>query len=390
MELNNPISRLSGSAPIKKQSEHYFFQLPHYAEMLEEWTKKQHLQPEVANKLQEWLKGGLQPWDISRDSPYFGFKIPGTEDKYFYVWLDAPIGYMASFKKLCKQREDLDFADYWHPHSQTELYHFIGKDIINFHGLFWPAMLKGSGFRSPTAIFTHGFLTIDGKKMSKSRGTLISARDYLTHLDEEYLRYYFAAKLNAHSEDIDLNLNDFTTRINADLVGKVVNIASRCAGFINKHFELTLSSHLDNEALLNSIAQQQTVIAELYEGRQFSHVVRKIMALADEVNHYIAEKQPWKLIKEVSADKQQVQAICTTALNALRQLMIYLKPILPKMAANTEAFLNCAPLMWQDIDHPLLNHQIRPFKTLMKRIEAKHIEALQQAADNNDSSTQIK
>jgi methionyl-tRNA synthetase len=368
-ELKNPKSAVSGATPVLKQSEHYFFQLGHYTEMLRQWTEAGHLQEPVKNKLKEWLGQGLADWDISRDKPYFGFKIPGTEDKYFYVWLDAPIGYMASFKNLCNKGDSkLNFDEYWNKDSKTELYHFIGKDIIYFHGLFWPAMLHGANLRTPTAITAHGFLTVDGQKMSKSRGTFIQARTYLKYLDPEYLRYYFAAKLSNSVDDIDLNFEDFMMRVNADLVGKVVNIASRSAGFIYKKFDGMLSHCIAEPELLAALQTASDSIAEAYEHHEYSRAVRMIMELADSVNQYIDAEKPWALAKEEEqADK--VHEVCSMALNLFRILMVYLKPILPVMAEKVEAFFNIEPLIWADVEKPLTDHRINRFQPLMQRIE---------------------
>lgn len=373
-ELINPISAISGATPIDKESEHYFFDLPKYESLLREWTRKGHLQTEVANKLDEWFDSGLKQWDISRDAPYFGFPIPGAQDKYFYVWLDAPIGYMASFTKYCNEH-GVSFDEYWKHDSTTELYHFVGKDIVYFHALFWPALLAGSGHRLPTAIFTHGFLTVNGQKMSKSRGTFIEARAYLDHLNPEYLRYYFAAKLNGRVEDLDLNFEDFTNRINADLVGKVVNIASRCAGFINKRFDNQLAGELSEPALYDALLSSREVIIDAYVQRDYAKAVRLIMECADKVNQYIDAQKPWVLAKE-EATLPLVQGICTMGLNLFRILITYLKPILPSMAEASEQFLNCAPHDWQSPDVPLLNHAIHSFTPLMMRVEKDKIEAL--------------
>lgn len=379
-ELKNPKSAVSGATPISKESEHYFFQLEHYTEMLQQWTEAGHLQEPVKNKLKEWLEQGLVDWDISRDKPYFGFKIPGTEDKYFYVWLDAPIGYMAAFKNLCNNEDsNLAFDDYWNKDSKAELYHFIGKDIIYFHGLFWPAMLHGAGLRTPTAITAHGFLTVDGQKMSKSRGTFIQARTYLNHFDPEYLRYYFAAKLSNGVDDIDLNFEDFMLRVNSDLVGKVVNIASRSAGFIYKKFDGLLSHCIAAPDLLEKLQNSADTIAEFYENHEYSRAVRLIMELADSVNQYIDAEKPWVLAKE-AGQEDKVHEVCSMALNLFRILMIYLKPILPTMAENVEAFFNIEALQWSDIQTPLMDHQINRFKPLMQRIEAEKIEALRDDA----------
>lgn len=377
-ELKNSYSVVSGAKPIEKESEHYFFKLADFEDMLKEWTRGGHLQPEVANKLDEWFEAGLREWDISRDAPYFGFEIPGHPGKYFYVWLDAPIGYMASFKNFCDKR-GLDFDAYWQEGSDTELYHFIGKDIIYFHALFWPAMLHGAGFRKPTTIHAHGFLTVNGQKMSKSRGSFIQARTYLDNLNPEYLRYYFAAKLGAGVDDIDLNLEDFTLRVNADLVGKVVNIASRCAGFISKRFGGKLSEELSEPQLFRQFADASEAIAEHYEQREFSRAVREIMKLADKANQYIDEKQPWVVAKEEDRE-QELQDICSMGINLFKVLITWLRPILPGTTADAEAFLKVAPLQWDDATKPLLGHEINKFKPLMTRIDPKKIEAMLEAS----------
>ena len=373
-ELIDPKSAISGATPIQKDSLHMFFKLPDFQALLEEWTRSGSLQPEIANKLAEWLEAGLQEWDISRDAPYFGFQIPGTENKYFYVWLDAPIGYMASFKNLCQKTDSLDFDHYFNKDSSTELYHFIGKDIINFHGLFWPAMLHCADFRTPTAVYAHGFLTVNGKKMSKSRGTFIKAGTYLRHLQPEYLRYYFAAKLNNRVEDLDLNLADFVQRVNADLVGKVVNIASRSAGFITKKHDGILSDTVTEPELIAQFVAAKTEIGDFYENREFGKAIKAIMALADIANQYIADQEPWALAKQEGTE-QQVQDICSTGLNLFRMLMIYLQPIVPDMTASAGNFLN-APMTWQNLEAPLVGHQINKFKPLMTRIEAATIESM--------------
>ena len=373
-ELIQPKSAISGATPIQKDSTHLFFKLPDFEKLLKDWTRSGSLQSEIANKLAEWLDAGLQEWDISRDAPYFGFEIPGQKDKFFYVWLDAPIGYMASFKHLCDRTTALDFDHYWNKNSTTELYHFIGKDIINFHGLFWPAMLYAANFRTPTAVYAHGFLTVNGQKMSKSRGTFIKAGTYLRHLHPEYLRYYFAAKLNNKVDDLDLNLEDFVQRVNSDLVGKVVNIASRSAGFISKKFDGQLSPVVSEPELLKAFATEQHAIAEYYEKREFGKAIKAIMALADQANQYIADKEPWVLAKQEGTE-QQVQDICSTGLNMFRMLMIYLTPVLPMMAENVTKFLN-DDLAWSNLDTPLINHSIEKFKPLMTRIDASQIEAM--------------
>jgi methionyl-tRNA synthetase len=373
-DLLNAVSAISGATPIEKESEHYFFDLPRYEQLLKEWTRRGHLQTEVANKLDEWFAAGLKQWDISRDAPYFGFPIPGSVDKYFYVWLDAPIGYMASFKKYCDE-QGASFDEFWGKDSTTELYHFVGKDIVYFHALFWPAILAGSDHRLPTAIYTHGFLTVNGQKMSKSRGTFIEARAYLDHLNPEYLRYYFAAKLNGRVDDLDLNFDDFTNRVNADLIGKVVNIASRCAGFINKRFDNQLSASLGEPELYRRLVTERDSIIEAYVQRDYARAIRQIMECADQVNQYIDTHKPWVLAKEPER-LADVQIICTMGLNLFRILMTYLKPVLPQMAAASEQFLNCEPLTWGSIDKPLLNHTINAFVPLMMRVEKEKIDAL--------------
>ncbi len=373
-EIKNPRSVISGAMPIEKDSEHYFFDLPQFEKELKDWTKAGHLQEEVSNKLAEWFEQGLQQWDISRDKPYFGFKIPGTGDKYFYVWLDAPIGYMASFKKLC-DNSDLEFDDFFAKGSDTELYHFIGKDIVYFHALFWPATLIGSDFRTPNAIFAHGFLSVNGQKMSKSRGTFIQARTYLETLNPECLRYYYAYKLSAKIDDIDLNLEDFKQRVNSDLVGKVVNIASRSASFVVKKFDKELSKDCIEQGLYDEFVSASSEIAGHYEDRNFGQAMRSIMKLADKANQYIDEKKPWQLAKE-EGKMQEVHEITSLAINLFRVLMTYLKPVLPEMAEKSEAFLNIDSLNWNDIKRPLLGHQINKFKPLMTRIEDEQIEAM--------------
>lgn len=373
-DLLDAVSAISGAKPIEKDSEHYFFDLPRYEELLREWTTNGHLQQEVANKLNEWFAAGLKQWDISRDAPYYGFPIPGTTDKYFYVWLDAPIGYMASFKKYATE-QGLSFEEYWKEGSTTELYHFVGKDIVYFHALFWPALLAASGHRTPTAVFTHGFLTVDGQKMSKSRGTFIETRTYLDHLHPEYLRYYFAAKLNGRVDDLDLNFDDFVSRVNADLVGKVVNIASRCAGFINKRFSNQLSASLEQPDLYQELLTMRELIIESYTSRDYAKAIRNVMECADKVNQYIDAHKPWVLAKEES-QLPQVHAICTMGINLFRILMTFLKPVLPMMSQAAEEFLNCSPLNWASIDKPLLDHSVKPFQPLIMRIEKEKIEAM--------------
>jgi len=378
-ELKNPISAVSGATPIEKESEHLFFKLTDFEKMLQDWIGAGHLQEEIANKLQEWFKDGLQEWDISRDAPYFGFEIPNTENKYFYVWLDAPIGYLASFKNLCDRSDGLEFDEYWSEDSQAEVYHFIGKDIVNFHGLFFPAMLSGANFRTPTAIWAHGFLTVDGQKMSKSRGTFIKARTFLDHLNPEYLRYYFAAKLGNTVTDLDLNLEDFRLRVNSDLVGKVVNIASRNAGFIKKKFNATLAEQLDKPELFEQFAKRGETIASCYENREYSKAIREIMQLADLANQYIDEHKPWQMIKE-AGQEEKVHAVCSMGINLFRQLVIYLYPVLPEMANASATFLNAPCDNWSDAQTPLLSHQINKFKPLMTRVEEDKINAMIEAS----------
>ncbi len=378
-ELGEPRSLISGATPVLNDSEHYFFDLGKYTDFLKAWLADGHVQPEVANKLQEWLADGLRPWDISRDAPYFGFVIPGTKDKYFYVWMDAPIGYMASFKHYAASHDEIDFDDYWGADSDAELHHFIGKDIVNFHALFWPAVLDASGFRTPTRIHTHGFVTVDGKKMSKSRGTFVNASTYLAHLKPEYLRYYYAAKLNGTVDDIDINLDDFVARVNSDLVGKVVNIASRCAGFITKHFDGRLAGSLHDPALFERFTAAAAGIAERYEKGDTARAVREITALADQANQYIAEHAPWAMIKE-DGRRDEVQAVCSQGINLFRVLMVYLKPILPQLAADSEAFLQIEPLTWRDLETPLLDHGIAPFKALFARMEKDAVDNMIEAS----------
>ena len=379
MELKQPRSTLSGAAPEIRESEHYFFDLPRYTDFLREWLSSGAVQPEVANKLVEWLDAGLKPWDISRDAPYFGFLIPGTTDKYFYVWMDAPIGYMASFRNYARQHNDVTFDEFWLPGGDTELHHFIGKDIINFHALFWPSVLHGAGFRTPTRIHTHGFITVDGTRMSKSRGTFINAATYLEYLNPEYLRYYYATKLSGSIDDMDINLDDFVVRVNADLVGKVVNIASRCAGFINKQFDGRLAADLHDPKLWQEVTGAAGKIAAWYEADETSRAVREITRLADLVNQYIAAHAPWKLMKE-GGQRDRVQAVCSMGLNLFRVIIIYLKPILPKMSADAEAFLNIPALTWKDLQTPLLDHRINPFRPLFRRMEKSDLDRVLEAS----------
>jgi len=384
-DLIDPVSVLSGTAPVKRDSEHYFFRLSKYEDTLKAWMKSADLDKNVVAKLKEWFEAGLRDWDISRDAPYFGFRIPDTEDKYFYVWLDAPVGYPASFKNLCDRRGDLDFDEYWQPGHDTEVHHFIGKDIINFHGLFWPAMLQSAGLRAPTAIYAHGFLTVNGTKMSKSRGTFIKASTYLEYLDAEYLRYYFAAKLNASVDDIDLNLEDFVARVNSDLIGKLVNIASRCAGFISKRFDGQLADSLDDPELFVAFAAESEIIAEHYERREYSKAMRIVMSLADKANRYIENKKPWVMIKDDSS-ADAVQTVCTQGLNMFRTLMVYLTPVIPSIAADTQALFREDPWSWDAATTPLLAHSISKYKPLLTRIEQSQVDKMVEESKQPDTA----
>jgi methionyl-tRNA synthetase len=388
-ELKNPYSAVSGATPVLKTSEHYFFRLGECADFLRDWTSgnttradgvvQPHLQPESLNKMNEWIGGGLQDWDISRDAPYFGFEIPDAPGKYFYVWLDAPIGYMASFKKLCAQL-NLDFDAWFKPDTDTEMYHFIGKDILYFHALFWPATLKFSGMRAPTGVFAHGFLTVDGQKMSKSRGTFITAKSYLEcGLNPEWMRYYIAGKLNSRIEDIDLNLGDFVARVNSDVVGKYVNIASRAAGFITKRFGGKLADSVQDETrLLGNIAAEADNIAAAFEAREYAKALREIMGIADVVNAYVDANKPWELAKQ-EGQEARLHEVCTVLINAFRLLTIYLKPVLPKVAQDVEAFLDVAPLQWTDAQQPLLGHTIKSYQHLMQRVDPVLVDKLIEA-----------
>lgn len=386
-DLKDPKSAISGATPVLKDSQHFFFKLPDFQAMLQTWTRSGTLQDAVANKIAEWLDAGLQQWDISRDAPYFGFEIPDEPGKYFYVWLDAPIGYMASFKNLCARRPELDFDAFWGKDSTAELYHFIGKDIVNFHALFWPAMLEGAGYRKPTGINVHGYLTVNGQKMSKSRGTFIKARTYLDHLSPEYLRYYYAAKLGKGVDDLDLNLDDFVQKVNSDLVGKVVNIASRCAGFIHKGNAGVLVAGNAAPELTDAFLAATPSIAEAYEARDFARAMREIMGLADRANAWIADKAPWSLAKQ-EGKQDEVQAVCALGINLFRQLIIFLKPVLPLLAADAEAFLNVAPLTWNDHATLLANHQLNEFKPLMTRIDPVKVQAMTDASKEDLTASQ--
>ena len=378
-DLINPVSALSGAEPVDKDSSHLFFQLGHFEALLTDWINSGQLQPPIANKLKEWLEAGLQDWDISRDAPYFGFEIPGYPEKYFYVWLDAPIGYMASHEALCREQGD-DFDAYWLTGGDTELYHFIGKDIVNFHGLFWPAMLDAAGLRQPTAVYAHGFLTVNGVKMSKSRGTFILADTYLNHLDPEYLRYYYAAKLSSGVDDIDLNLDDFVQRVNSDLIGKVVNIASRCAGFLRKKFDNQMSVTCAEPELVRSFIDAGDQIAALYETREFNRAMREIIALADRANQYIDDRKPWVMAKDETL-ASEVQAVCSVGINLFRALATYLKPVLPAMTEKSEAFLQCS-LDWTALEAPLVAHELAPFEPLLQRVDGDVVSVMVEASKN--------
>ena len=384
-ELIDPKSIFSGATPELRGSDHYFFDLGRYTDFLKEWTRSGAVQPEIANKLAEWLDDGLRAWDISRDAPYFGFTIPGTTDKYFYVWMDAPIGYMASFQNLCDQGNDLNFDDFWAADSSAEVHHFIGKDIVNFHALFWPAVLDGANFRTPTKVHTHGFLTVDGTKMSKSRGTFILSKTYLDHLSPEYLRYYYAAKLNGSADDLDLNLEDFVARVNADLVGKVINIASRTAGFLVKQFDGVLADTVHDEALMAQFHAQVEPIAALFEAGDTAKAMREVTALADAANQYIAKHEPWNMAKDPE-QRDAVQLVCSQGINMFRCLAIFLKPVLPEMAEKAEAFLNVEPLAWADAEAPLLGHTISKFKPMLQRIETAQIDKMVEASKQRESA----
>ncbi|MEX1032068.1 MAG: methionine--tRNA ligase [Cellvibrionaceae bacterium] len=382
-QLINPVSVLSGAAPVSKESEHFFLTLGEFTDYLRQWTRADHLQPEVANKVAEWLDAGLQEWDISRDAPYFGFEIPDQPGKFFYVWMDAPIGYIASFKNYC-DKNGLDWEKWWKPDSKTEVHHFIGKDIINFHALFWPCMLTSAGFRTPTKIAVNGFLTVNGAKMSKSRGTFIDARTYLDHLDPEYLRYYYAAKLSSNVDDLDLNLDDFLQRVNSDLVGKVINIASRSAKFVEKTGG-TLSTRIDDAPLWERFVSASERIATHYDAREFSRAMREIMELADLANEYVSRKEPWKMIKAES-QQQATNEVCSLAINMFRVLATYLAPVLPGLAEKTQTFLN-AELSWQSAPQWLGDHSIGKFKPLMVRVEKDKVDAVVEASKDTLEST---
>ncbi|WHI50621.1 methionine--tRNA ligase [Microbulbifer sp. MLAF003] len=385
-ELIDPVSAISGATPVEKESEHFFFTLPAFTEFLRDWTRSGTLQDEVANKLAEWLEEGLQEWDISRDAPYFGFEIPDAPGKYFYVWLDAPIGYMASLKNYC-DKNGSDWLDYWKKDSNAEVYHFIGKDIVNFHALFWPAMLDSADFRTPNKVCVHGFLTVNGKKMSKSRGTFINARNYLDHLNPEYLRYYFAAKLTAGVDDLDLNLDDFIAKVNSDLVGKVVNIASRTAKFVSKAGG-KLATELADEKLWDQFIEAAPRVANYYEQREYARAMRDIMALADAANAWIADKAPWSLAKQEGAESE-VLAICSQGVNMFRALITWLAPVLPNTAQKAAEFLNSG-LEWNSAITPLVDHEINKFKPLLQRVEKTQVDAVMDAAKESLAQLQAE
>ncbi len=380
-ELGIPRSLLSDATPVLKKSVHYFFDLAKYHDFLTEWLSSGTVQSEVANKLDEWLSTGLKAWDISRDAPYFGFVIPGTQDKYFYVWMDAPIGYMASFRNYVDS--DATFDEFWAHDATSEVHHFIGKDIVNFHALFWPSVLKGSGFRTPTRIHTHGFVTVDGTKMSKSRGTFINAATYLEHLDPDYLRYYFATKLAPTTDDVDVNLDDFVARVNSDLVGKIVNIGSRCAGFINKQFDNRLAETIYDDDLWNEVSGSAESIAQLFEAGEVGRAAREITRIADSVNQFIAEHEPWKRIKDPDR-RDEVHGVCSLGINAFRSLIVYLKPIVPALAGRAEVFLGGDELKWEDAETPLLGETINRFEPLLTRLEKKAVDRLIEASVETD------
>lgn len=383
-ELIAPKSAVSGATPVIRESEHFFFDLPAFNQMLQQWIRSGALQEQVANKMQEWFDSGLQQWDISRDAPYFGFEIPDAPGKFFYVWLDAPIGYMGSFKHLCGQRPSLDFADWWDKSSAAELYHFIGKDIVYFHSLFWPAMLEGSGFRKPTNLFVHGYVTVNGAKMSKSRGTFIKASSWLQHFDADSLRYYYAAKLSSRIDDIDLNLEDFVQRVNSDIVNKLVNLASRTAGFLTKRFAGRMAAQLDDPALYQQVIDTVPHIGQAWHDREYSRAIREIMQLADLANRYVDEKAPWVVAKQADQD-EHLQAICSMAINLFRVLMTCLKPVLPVLCGRAEKFLRVS-LDWHGLQQPLLNHQLDPFQPLYQRVTVQQIQALVEASKQPEAA----
>jgi len=381
-DIINPVSTVSDTKPVTKKTDHFFFKLSSYETFLKKWISNDTTQTEIKNKLNEWLSDGLVDWDITRDTPYFGFNIPGTKDKFFYVWLDAPIGYIASHKNYC-EKNNKNFDEYWKSDSNCELYHFIGKDIAYFHALFWPAMLEGSGFRKPNGVYCHGFLTINGEKMSKSRGTFFNARTYLNHLNPEYLRYYFASRLADKIEDIDLNFDDFQSRVNSDLVGKIINIGSRCSKFINKDFSNELSTTFNNEKLINNCLSHLDEIINNYEGRNFSTNVRLISSMADDINKYLDEEKPWVKIKDKN-NHELVQKICTDGMNLFRILIGYLKPVLPKISEKVENIMQCEPINWENIKDSILSKKIQEFKPIITRIDKDSLERMINESGEND------
>ncbi len=380
-DLINPISVISDSKPIRKKSDHLFFKLGDYENFLKGWLDGNKVQKEIKNKMDEWLSDGLENWDISRDKPYFGFSIPNEKDKFFYVWLDAPVGYIASFKNFC-ERNSRDYKEFWDKDSETELYHFIGKDIAYFHVLFWPSMLEGANFRTPTAVFCHGFLTVDGEKMSKSRGTFFNARTYLNHLNPEYLRYYFASRLTNNIEDIDLSLDDFVARVNSDLIGKIINIGSRCARFINKDFDDFLSPKIKNQDLLDVILNSKKIIVQNYEERNFSKNIRIISSLADDINKYLDDEKPWVKIKD-EVNREYVHQVCSDGMNMFRVLIGFLKPVTPKIAEKVENILDCEKINWKNIDNILISRKINKYEPIIGRIDKESVEAMKKEAKGN-------
>ena len=380
-DLINPISVISDSKPIRKKSDHLFFKLGDYENFLKGWLDGNRVQKEIKNKMDEWLSDGLENWDISRDKPYFGFNIPNEKDKFFYVWLDAPVGYIASFKNFC-ERNSRDYKEFWDKDSETELYHFIGKDIAYFHVLFWPSMLEGANFRTPTAVFCHGFLTVDGEKMSKSRGTFFNARTYLNHLNPEYLRYYFASRLTNNIEDIDLSLDDFVARVNSDLIGKIINIGSRCARFINKDFDDFLSPKIKNQDLLDVILNSKKIIVQNYEERNFSKNIRIISSLADDINKYLDDEKPWVKIKD-EVNREYVHQVCSDGMNMFRVLIGFLKPVTPKIAEKVENILDCEKINWKNIDNILISRKINKYEPIIGRIDKESVEAMKKEAKGN-------
>lgn len=373
-EVINPRSVISGATPVIKESLHYFVNLKNFEDMLKDWMNQGALQDQVINKLKEWFEMGLQSWDISRDAPYFGFKIPDTKDKYFYVWLDAPVGYLGCLKYVCEQNDE-DLEDWIAADANTQMVHFVGKDILYFHSLFWPAMLHGSGIKVPDSVYVHGFVTVNGAKMSKSRGTFINASTYLKHFKPDYLRYYYASKLSDKIVDLDLNLEDFVSKVNSDLVGKIVNIASRCAGFIKKKFDGQLSAELHNPELYQSFTERSQEIADLFLDRKYSKAIKIIMTLADNANQYISDMEPWQAIKDENK-QDEVHQVCSTGINLFRVLITWLSPVVTETAAKASDFLNTDVNDWNAIESPLTNHTINKFKPLITRIETASVEAM--------------